>query len=63
MRWIGTAPDEIKMKRKLDEMQELEDMEEDLSDNQEPYKRRLFEGQNGDPKNEQVSKTLMLLIS
>ena len=61
VRWIGTAPDEIKIKRKLEEMQELEDIEEDLSENQEPYKRRLFDGQNGDAKNEQVSKNFYII--
>ena len=55
VRWIGTAPDEIKIKRQLEQMQELEGSDDDASGNEEPYKRRLFDPNNGDGKNEQVS--------
>lgn len=41
VRWIGTAPDEIKKKRQLDSMVESAS---ELYEQGKPYKRRLFDG-------------------
>ena len=50
MRWIGTAPDEIKRKRQLDTIVEQATEFYEAT----PYKRRLCEGQ-GTQQKEQIS--------
>jgi hypothetical protein len=44
VRWIGTAPDEITRKRQLETLEALNDFDESEDEEDEPYKRRLFDG-------------------
>lgn len=41
VRWIGTSPDEIKIKRQLEA--QMDGSDSDISDNELPYKRKLNE--------------------
>lgn len=60
VRWIGTAPDEIKIKRIQEQIEEdaLESETSDIEGSQ-PYKRKLFDS-NGNQDNEQVSPFLVI---